>query len=157
MELMLGDKVLDIGCRDGTFVLTAARDNPNKQFIGTDIDNANIDMANAKAEELGIKNATFFYDDITDSKLPMKGEFDTVYCMETMEHLLPDTLERAHNNSTAFCKKGGRFVISVPASTHISDPDHKSVFYREIMMRDNPDLKWSDTCPHLWLMFYLDV
>ena len=156
LNLIRGRKVLDIGARDGTLILTAARTYPEMEFHASDTNQSDLDWAMKKASELGIENVTFWNDDITNPKLPFEGYFDVVYILETLEHLPPNLVERAFNNARAFAKPDGRIVVSVPANTHISDPDHKTVFFREQFHGRLPGLKWIEDMPHIWLGFYID-
>ena len=90
LALIRKGKILDIGARDGTFVLTAAKSYPEMEFHATDTNQMDLDWAMRKASELGIENVTFWNDDITNPKLPFKGYFDIVYILETLEHLPPN-------------------------------------------------------------------
>ena len=152
IDLLRGDTILDVGCRDGTFSLEAARRFRKRTVHGFDTDASSIAWANAHSTE----NATFFIDDMLSPKIPWTAAYDTVVCMETLEHLAPQRVEEAHSRLISFLKPGGRLIISVPANTHISDEDHKTVFYRE-SLHGKDGIRWSETCPHLWMMFYIDT
>lgn len=156
LEAVQGKEILDVGCRDGTFILTLAREHPEINVTGFDTDASAIQWANETAVKLGLDNATFFVDDVTDPKLPWAGRFDSVYCMETLEHVPVPLFQRAHQNVRSFVRPGGRLIVTVPANSHISDPDHKSIFYREIIFSNEPDLIWLKDCPHLWIGFILE-
>ena len=161
LNCLKGNRILDIGCRDGSFILTAARLAPNKEFVGIDIDKAAIEKAQIAAARLKIENATFYDGDITDVTLSstlrtVLGEFDTVTIMETLEHLDPGAGQRALDNAISFVKPDGGLLISVPANTHISDPDHRNTFYRENIHRTVKGIQWVKDCPHLWLMWFVD-
>ena len=149
--------VLDIGCRDGTFALTLAREHPDYFIHAFDTDASAIEWANRKAIELNLENATFWNDNLLDPKLIPFGKFDTVYLMETLEHLPPDRIQQGYDTALKFLKPGGRLVVSVPANTHISDPDHHTVFYREAIHGQVRGAKWVSDCPFLWIMFRVDV
>jgi len=151
IEFVNGEKVLDVGCRDGTFSIELAKRNPRMTVHGFDSDASSIEWANAHAPE----NATFFVDDVLKPKLPWDGQYDTVVCMETLEHLPTDRVEDTHERLLAFLRPGGRLVVSVPANSHISDPDHKQVFYRETL-HGQKGIVWSKTCPHLWMMYMVE-
>ena len=152
IDLLRGEMILDVGCRDGTFALEVAKRFPNRTVHGFDTDASSIAWANDHAGE----NMTFFEDDMLTPKMPWTSAYDTVVCMETLEHLPPQRVEDAHNRLLSFLKPGGRLIISVPANTHISDEDHKTVFYRESLYGKD-GIRWSETCPHLWMMFYIDT
>jgi len=153
-ELVVGNSLLDIACRDGTFSLTLARDNPAMRVVGFDTDASAITWANDEAVRRGIENATYFVYDLLDPQTQVAlGQFDCVVIMETLEHLPPQRVEEGLSAARAFVKPGGRLIVSVPANSHISDPDHKTVFYREAI---HGKVHWSETCPHLWMMYYIE-
>lgn len=156
MDAVQGTNILDIGCRDGTWSLTLARERPDVDVTGIDTDASSIVWANVTAVKLGLDNATFFVDDVIAPKLPWAGQFDTVCIMETLEHLPPERLDAAWNNVRSFVRPGGRIIVTVPANTHISDPDHRQVFYREVVWSNFKDLVWLKGCPHIWIGFVLD-
>ena len=155
LEMVRGIMILDVGCRDGTFSLTLARDHPEMTVHGFDTDASAVAWANTEAVKRGIANATYFTDDLLNPKLPWTGAYDTVVCMETLEHLPPETVDPALQRTTTFLRPGGRLIMSVPANSHISDPDHKQMFYRETI-HGQPGVVWSKTCPFLWLMWRID-
>ena len=157
MDVVKGESILDIGTRDGTFALTLAQAHPQMRITGFDTDASSIAWANQKAEELNLKNATFYELNIFDPKTKaILGEhaYDTVVLMETLEHLNPNRVQEAVNIAESFVKKGGRIIFTVPANSHISDEDHKQTFYREYIM--SPDKVWLDV-PFLWIGWYSDL
>ena len=152
IEFVKGERILDVGCRDGTFGIELAMRNPKMRVEGFDSDASAIQWANDHASA----NATFYVDDLLAPKLPWGGQYDSVVCMETLEHLAPARVDEAHNRLLSFLRPGGRLIVSLPANSHISDPDHKQTFYREIL-HGQEGIVWSETCPHLWMMYKVDV
>ncbi len=154
MDCVIGDSCLDVGCRDGTFSLTLAQAHPEMRVIGIDTDASSVDYANSKAIELGIPNATFFQISIFDTfGVTTLGTFDTVVCMELLEHLPPNRVQEANDMLLKYTKKRSRLIITVPSGTHISDPDHHSTFWREMY---HGQVTWLTDMPFLWLGFYKD-
>jgi len=158
MNAVVGPDILDVGTRDGTFALTLAQLHPEFNVTGFDTDASSIAWANQKADELGLTNVTFYELDIFDPKTKaVLGEhtYDTVLIMETLEHLPPNRVQEANDIAESLVKKGGRIIFTVPANSHVSDPDHRTTFHREFIM--GPDKVWLDGCPHLWIGWYSDL
>ena len=152
-----GSCVLDVGCRDGTFALTLARERPGITVHGIDTDASAILWASKTAEENKIENAVFWIEDLLKpiALRAFKEHFSTVVCMETLEHLPPESVPAAFDTLRSYCKKDGRLLISVPANSHISDPDHKTTFYREFFSKTGK-WNWVKECPWLWIMVVMD-
>src|SRR5947199_1244677 len=87
LELVKGESVLDVGCRDGTLALTLAQAQPQSRITGVDSDASSIEWANTTAVKMGLDNCTFHTMDILDA--PSLGSFSTIYLLETLEHLDP--------------------------------------------------------------------
>ena len=158
MDAVKGESVLDIGTRDGTFPLTFAKAHPQMRITAFDTDASSIAWAINKADELKLTNVTLYELDIFDPKTKaILGEhsYDSVVCMETLEHLNPNRVQEAVDIAQSFVKKGGRIIFSVPANSHVSDPDHKTTFYREHIM--SSDKTWLPDCPYLWIAWFTDL
>lgn len=154
MDCVKGPDVISVGCRDGTFELTLAREHSDWKVVGIDIDLKSVDYANSKAIELGIPNATFFQVSIFDTfGANTLGTFDSCIAMEVLEHLPQERQQEANNNLGKYLKKRGRIIITVPASSHISDEGHITTFYREMF---HGHVTWIPDIPFLWLGFYRD-
>jgi methyltransferase-like protein/SAM-dependent methyltransferase len=69
-------RVLEIGCASGGNIIPMAAHNPNAEFIAFDITQTQIDLANQKVEELGLKNIKFLCLDLNE--LPDLGKFDYI-------------------------------------------------------------------------------
>jgi len=149
MDALVDGSVLDLGCRDGTFALTLAKQYPKRRVVGIDLSEKDIAWANEQAIKMKLENCVFHVMDLFNA--PSLGKFDTVVFMETLEHLPPNRVDEAFNLALGMAEK--RFIVTVPANSHISDPDHKSVLYRE---QFHGRVKWIPDMPRIWLGFYID-
>ncbi len=98
-------RILDIGCGDGTFVTNLKQKGNFDEIIGID--------KNAYVEELNktITGAKFIRCDILN--LPFKKKkFDVVVSLDVFEHL--ENLERALKNIKKIIKKKGFLIVSGP-------------------------------------------
>jgi len=69
---------LELGCGDGTNLLSHAYMYPESKFLGIDLSQTHIDQANAAVAELGINNAMFRQLDVMDLDEDELGEFDYI-------------------------------------------------------------------------------
>lgn len=101
-----GDRILDIGCADGTIILRLMQVMGAKEAFGIDI----ADDAVAAAKEKGVKA---FCLDLDRQELPFDNDyFDAIYCGEVIEHLFnPDHLL---NEARRVLKAGGICVLTTP-------------------------------------------
>jgi SAM-dependent methyltransferase len=98
-ELKPGDKVLDLGCGAGRFLVPGA--------IGVEIAEAAARRARENVPEADVRLVE------PDGTLPLgHGEVDLVWCSETLEHI-PDVAHTL-NEVRRVLKKGGRVLITVP-------------------------------------------
>lgn len=103
--LSQGDTVLEMGCGTGTTALRLA--DAVDQITATDISTKMIEIAQGKAADQQIDNATFAKSDVADATFT-HGSFDAVMGFNLI-HLLPDakaTIGRAHE----LLKPGGYFI-----------------------------------------------
>ncbi|CAD6441219.1 b4a5a2cd-2949-4b91-a90b-1583e073e3e2 [Sclerotinia trifoliorum] len=97
-------RVLDLGCGPGSITTDIASLIPSGTITGLDAGSSVIEIANAKAKELGLKNCDFQVGDVM--KLPFEDEtFDVVYTHQLLIHL-PDPVE-AMREMRRVCKVGG--------------------------------------------------
>ena len=126
--------VLDVGCGNGMHSLKAAR--RCRHVVGVDASLYSLGVALRSSRSLPSPNAAFFAADL-ERGLPVQGgRFDTVICLDLLEHvhrrdLLLTEIRRA-------LKPGGTMLLSVPnrgtswkrrldraGLFSYSDPDHK--------------------------------
>jgi SAM-dependent methyltransferase len=103
-------KILDAGCGLGVFTMELAKQQPEAEVLGIDIDEAAVRRAALIAERAGISNCRFLVGDVTD--LGISSEFDLVLSVDNLEHVEDDV--RAMRNLRAALKPGGTLVVHVP-------------------------------------------
>jgi ubiquinone/menaquinone biosynthesis C-methylase UbiE len=97
-------RVLDLGCGPGSITADIAALVPEGSVIGLDYGQPVIEIANAKAKELGLSNCSFQVGDVTS--LPFEDDsFDVVHTHQVLIHL-PDPVS-ALKEMRRVCKKGG--------------------------------------------------
>ncbi|MBV6632303.1 MAG: class I SAM-dependent methyltransferase [Alphaproteobacteria bacterium] len=101
-------RVLEIGCGTGSTAITHA---PHVAHIeATDISAKMLSIADAKAEDAGVKNITFRRASVEELALPAKS-VDAVLALSLL-HLLDDP-EKAIGQVFQWLKPNGLFVINV--------------------------------------------
>ncbi|MGQ0542162.1 MAG: methyltransferase regulatory domain-containing protein [Blastocatellia bacterium] len=71
-------RVLELGCGDGTNLISFAYVLPNSEFVGIDLSQVHIDQANQTAGRLGISNTNFRKEDILELDTNEVGKFDFI-------------------------------------------------------------------------------
>ncbi len=71
-------RVLELGCGDGTNLISFAYILPQSEFVGIDLSSVHIDAANRMAQELKLENLTFTCGDVMDATRESLGEFDYI-------------------------------------------------------------------------------
>jgi len=105
-----GQRVLDYGCGDGTFLaLLAGGDRSPALAIGAELHAADVDDCRDRFRT----SDSLRFTTIADLASPAHDEaFDTVFCMEVLEHVIePEVVLRAMNRLLV---PGGTLVLSVP-------------------------------------------
>jgi len=139
-HLRAGDRVLDVGCGNGTFVVRAAR--KCRRIVGMEYDPRNLAVAARMAREAGVANAALLAQDIT-APFPFRDRtFDAVLFLDVIEHIHPrvEVLREIHR----VLADGGRLLVSAPNRDTrwrrtlrdaglfaYSDPDHKIEYTRD--------------------------
>lgn len=80
IETAMPDKcrVLELGCGDGTNLLSFAYCHPESEFLGIDLSKVHIDDARKAADHLGLTNAVFECADVTAKPSTELGKFDFI-------------------------------------------------------------------------------
>jgi len=102
--------ILDAGCGSGVFSYELAKQHPEAQVTGVELEHDLVDRANHIAKSAGLANLRFQQGDVT--KLDFEEEFDLVVSVDNFEHVEDDiaamtTLLRA-------LRPGGRLVAHTP-------------------------------------------
>ena len=79
-----GDKVLDVGCGNGSVALSIARRKLNSFITGIDLDKNNIKFAKEKQKKNNLKNLNFINGDVNDLK---EIKSDVVILSNVLEHI----------------------------------------------------------------------
>ncbi|TGO41140.1 hypothetical protein BHYA_0026g00470 [Botrytis hyacinthi] len=103
-HLTLKAHILDLGCGPGSITIDVASLIPQASIVGLDAGESVIEVANAKARDLELKNCSFQIGDVM--KLPFEDEtFDVVYTHQLLIHL-PDPV-KAIKEMRRVCNVGG--------------------------------------------------
>lgn len=80
-----GIRVLDIGCGTGHAINILADEYPNSTFVGYDLAEDAIELAQAEADEMGLSNVSFAVMDVVD--FPTEPAYDLVMAFDTIHDL----------------------------------------------------------------------
>jgi SAM-dependent methyltransferase len=103
-------KILDAGCGSGVFSFELAKQHPEAQVTGVELEPDLVDRANQMARRAGLTNCRFQQGDVT--KLDFSGEFDLVVSVDNFEHVEDDVA--AMRTLLQALRPGGRLVAHVP-------------------------------------------
>lgn len=105
------DKILEIGCGTGQFAEMVFEWAHYSGYTG-------IDFSNVAIQKAIERNGRLFF--LHDARKPFADiEYDTVICLETLEHIDDDIIVLRN------LKRGAKFIGSVPMG---NDPAHVRVF-----------------------------
>ncbi len=106
-----GNKLLDVGCGDGTFVFKAK--DKFEECYGVDISKHRIDRAQQRAKNSNLTSVYFRTCNVDESGLPYEDcSFDAITCIATLQHLFDPYLMFKEFSRTLV--KGGTLIIEVP-------------------------------------------
>jgi glycosyltransferase involved in cell wall biosynthesis/cyclopropane fatty-acyl-phospholipid synthase-like methyltransferase len=100
--------VLDYGCAHGHYTINLAKEFPDINFTGVDIERSNIDIAEKWKADDKVENVNFVngvYGDI-------EGEYDLILACEVLEHMKDPS--EAVEILMGHLTEGGKMLISVP-------------------------------------------
>lgn len=105
-----GDRIFDVGAGMGRMVKFYI--NRAAQITATDIFQRQVDYMNERFRRYTNFNAVL-WDIMKDEVGDYKGKYDTVICINVLEHLKDDNL--AIQKMKELLKPGGKLIIMVPA------------------------------------------
>lgn len=105
-----GKNILDAGCGTGHLTLELLQEGFN--VVATDYSEELVDFAKDMLNQAGF-SSDIFQLDLCDNETLKKEYFDTIICLDVIEHIDKDVL--ALQNLTSALKPGGILIISVPA------------------------------------------
>lgn len=108
VERHLGKRVLEIGSGIGNFTPLLLKD--DRRVVATDIEKEYLEglKKNLKNNRLSIHGL-----DIENESGDNLGKFDTIVCMNVLEHIKDD--KKALGNMNRLLKTGGKLILLVPA------------------------------------------
>ena len=104
-----GKRFGDMACGTGLMMLDYAREFPETEFVGCDISEVSVRLANQTFREEGVTNARCYVQDIM--LLDLESEFDYIVSWGTVHHLA-DASKGVHNLCRAL-KPGGVLRVGI--------------------------------------------
>jgi len=106
------EKLIDIGCGNGSFTIGASLRGYNS--LGLSWDDSNQEIANLRAKICNVKNANFEILDVRalDSRKDLSDQFDVAVCLENIEHIIND--QKLIDDITTCLKPGGKLLLTTP-------------------------------------------
>ena len=109
-EFQAHDYILDVGCGFGDAAILWSEEFSSVRLVGIDINPSDIEVARARAAELGLDQRLEFRV-ASAVELPFEGEvFDKVVALESAHHFL--TREKFFHESFRVLKPGGKLVLA---------------------------------------------
>lgn len=102
--------ILDAGCGTGVFSFELAKQHPEAQVVGVELEPVLVARANEIARRAQLTNCSFREGDVT--KLDFEDEFDLVVSVDNFEHVEEDV--EAMRTLLRALRPGGRLVAHVP-------------------------------------------
>ena len=121
--------ILDVGSGIGSYVFELSKMFPLAAVDGWEIDRNKLTFAKKFADELGIKNVSFSYGDVT-KKPKVRARYDFVLTVDVLEHVEDYRSALRHMNQVI--KPGGHLYIHTPAH-------HQRRFFRVFRSWEHED------------------
>lgn len=119
----------------GHAVLLMAKSFPQSSFFGFEMSRESIQIANEKANQLGLKNVTFDTVDVTDMTPSKYGKFDLITAFDVI-HDLKDP-KTAVQNGTGFFYVTSAFNVMYCIAVYECLVDGGTFFMMDIMASSN--------------------
>lgn len=136
------DQVLEIGCGTGSTALLLAPDVAH--ITASDLSQNMIRIAERKASERGVQNASFVTSDVFDAALD-RGPYDAVLALNVI-HLIEDT-PQVMKRINQLLKPGGMFI-----SKTVCRPGKGTPFRFRLMLMVLPLMQWLGKAPFVNFM-----
>lgn len=107
-----GTRILDFGCGTGASCVYLGRSFPETEIVGVDLVPESLEIAEARKEFSGIRNARFLVSPSGDELPPGIGQFDGIIMSAVFEHLLPHERKRLMPLLWSVLKPGGILFIN---------------------------------------------
>jgi SAM-dependent methyltransferase len=135
-----GQRILDIGCGTGTFVVELKRLNPSTEVIGLDPDPKALLRANAKASRAGV--SVQLDQGFADALPYERGSFDRVFSLLMFHHLNEGDREKSLWEVARVLKPGGSFHLLDFAGEGRGSPALlERMAHSRDQMKDNSDAR----------------
>lgn len=116
-----GSRVAELGCGPGVNLWIARQIGPKGDYVGVDMDQAQLSAAGRLAEAQGLDNAVFVEASADDTRLP-RGTFDVVFIRNLLVHMR--NAEGVVKEAFRLLKSGGKVVIIESEDTTVkAGPD----------------------------------
>lgn len=106
-----GSLCYELGCSTGTLSLKLSKHNthkPTAKFIGIDIEQDMINLAEKKKKSESVKNVEFAHDDLIQYEL---SEADMIVAFYTIQFVRPSVRQEIFNKVYSALKWGGAFIL----------------------------------------------
>ncbi|MEI7832663.1 MAG: class I SAM-dependent methyltransferase [bacterium] len=103
--------VIDLGCGFGLFTLAFALARPNCNFIGLDMDEKRIAVAQSIIEKLKLTNISFLARDVCEVRDELGKDIDTLIMLDLIHHIPVAPGDRVLEHALALVKPGGYFLV----------------------------------------------
>lgn len=113
--------ILDVGCGRGDFIKVLASQYSQINIIGIDYSDAAVDIAKENLSKY--LNVNILKSD--SANLPFKNNsIDYVFCLDIVEHLYPDHLDKTIKSVFRILKPGGGIIIHTFPTKYINNVAH---------------------------------
>lgn len=103
-------RILDAGSGVGVFTMELAKQHPEAEVVGLELDRGLVERAAEIVRRAGLGNCSFVEGDVT--KLEKKAQFDLVVSVDNLEHVEEDV--EALRNLFEALVPGGKLVLHTP-------------------------------------------
>ena len=136
-HLHADDRVLDIGCGTGTFVVLLKQTYPSLKIVALDPDPKALARARRKATRAGVPIR--FDRGFADSLQYPAQSFDAIFSSFMFHHLETDTRGKTLREVARVLQPGGRFHLLDFEASESSGHGPMSLFHRHKRLQDNSE------------------